>query len=167
MRKLSRLIMLLLFLFLVQYLNAQDKSSKTMDDHIVFSQNDMKWMDAPPVFEKGSKMVVLDGDPSSKDGEFTVRLSLPANYIIAPHWHPTTENVTVIKGQLYVGMGDKLDKEAAKTLETGDFASIPALHHHYAFSKDACVIQVNAMGPFQITYVNPADDPSKHSSIKK
>jgi len=46
-------------------------------------------------------------------------------------------------------------------LKTGGFASIPATHHHYAFSKDECIIQIHGMGPFVINYLNPADDPSK------
>ena len=32
---------------------------------------------------------------------------------------------------------------------------------HFAWSKSGAVIQVHGMGPFAITYVNPADDPRK------
>jgi hypothetical protein len=31
--------------------------------------------------------------------------------------------------------------------------------HHYATAKGATVVEVTAMGPFAMTYVNPADDP--------
>src|SRR5947207_14614610 len=79
-------------------------------------------------------MAVLQGDPS-KEGEFTVRLSMPANYKISQHWHPTTENVTVVKGDFYLGTGDKFDENSATLLNTGGFASIPATHHHFAFTK--------------------------------
>jgi hypothetical protein len=30
---------------------------------------------------------------------------------------------------------------------------------HYAWSTGPTIIQINGMGPFEITYVNPADDP--------
>ena len=33
--------------------------------------------------------------------------------------------------------------------------------HHYAMAKTPAVVQVHAVGPFALTYVNPADDPSK------
>jgi hypothetical protein len=33
--------------------------------------------------------------------------------------------------------------------------------HHFAWTKTGGVVQVHLIGPFQITYVNPADDPSK------
>jgi quercetin dioxygenase-like cupin family protein len=140
---------------------AQNNDMKHTDStHIALNENDLKWMDAPPQLPKGAKIVVLQGDPS-KEGEFTIRATFPANYRIAPHWHPTTENVTVLKGALYLGTGDKLDESMATQLQTGGFASIPATHHHYAFTKGECVIQVNAMGPFVINYLNAADDPSK------
>ena len=33
--------------------------------------------------------------------------------------------------------------------------------HHYAEAKGKTVVQVSAMGPFAMTYVNDADDPPK------
>jgi hypothetical protein len=33
--------------------------------------------------------------------------------------------------------------------------------NHYAWTQTGAVIQINLMGPFALTYVNPADDPSK------
>jgi len=32
---------------------------------------------------------------------------------------------------------------------------------HYAWTSSETVVQVHGQGPFAITYVNPADDPSK------
>lgn len=121
---------------------------------------DFKWGPAPAVFPAGAKMAVLAGDPS-KNEEFVVRLDLPDGYTIAPHWHPTDEHVTVVKGTFLVGMGDKIDPAKMMTLPTGGFVTAPARGHHYARAKGHTIVQVNAMGPFQLTYVNPADDPSK------
>ena len=105
-------------------------------------------------------MAVLAGDPSKGD-EFVVRLDLPDGYTIAPHWHPTDEHVTVIKGTFLVGMGDRIDAAKMLTLPAGGFITAGAKMHHYARAKGHTIVQVNAMGPFQLTYVNPADDPSK------
>jgi quercetin dioxygenase-like cupin family protein len=93
-------------------------------------------------------------------GPATVRLKMPAGYKIPPHWHPTDENVTVISGIFAVGMGDTLDKKHSKRLRAGGFGLVPANMHHFAWAKTDVVVQINLMAPFQITYVNPADDPS-------
>jgi hypothetical protein len=36
--------------------------------------------------------------------------------------------------------------------------------NHYAWTSGETVVQVHGQGPFAITYVNPADDPSKKAS---
>jgi uncharacterized RmlC-like cupin family protein len=100
------------------------------------------------------------GDPS-KPGLFIVRLKVPANYKIMPHSHPTDENVTIVSGSVAFGMGDKLDTKA-KAMPAGSFVSMPAKMHHFAFSTKESVVEVSAMGPFQIDYVDPKDDPSKN-----
>jgi quercetin dioxygenase-like cupin family protein len=103
-------------------------------------------------------VAVIDGDPS-KAGPFTIRAKMPAGYTVPPHSHPTAENVTVLSGDLTVGMGDKLSPENGAKLRPGDFISLKATMHHFATTTSGGVIQISAEGPFAITYVNPADDP--------
>jgi hypothetical protein len=118
---------------------------------------------APPVFPAGAEMAVLQGDPSVAGAIFTVRLRLPGGYVIPPHWHPTDENVTVISGRFLVGLGDTFDKEALlPPLRAGGFITAPANANHFATTKGRTIVQVHAIGPFQMTYVNPADDPRSH-----
>ncbi|HEX7978822.1 MAG TPA: cupin domain-containing protein [Gemmatimonadaceae bacterium] len=119
----------------------------------------LKWGAAPPVFEPGAQMAVLQGDPSKAGEEFTVRLRFPNGYKIAPHTHPTAENITVIEGTFLVGMGSTFDKTKMLTLPRGGFVSAPAEHAHYAAAKGETVVQVHAIGPFALTYVNKADAP--------
>jgi quercetin dioxygenase-like cupin family protein len=120
----------------------------------------LSWGPAPAVFPKGAQMAVVSGDPS-KAGLFTVELSFPDGYKIAPHYHPTAETVRVKKGTFLVGMGDSLNLSKAKTMKAGAKGTIPAQHHHYAAAKGATVVSVTSRGPFAMTYVNPADDPQK------
>ena len=120
----------------------------------------IKWGPPPPVFPAGAKFAVIDGDPGSK-GLVTVRLKMPAGYQIAPHWHPTDEHITVLAGTFSVGMGDTLDKQQSKTLKAGGYAVAPATVHHYAWTEGGATVQVHMNGPFALTYVNPADDPSQ------
>ena len=108
-------------------------------------------------------MAVVSGDPS-KAAPFTVELSFPDGYQIPPHFHPTDESVTVKKGTFLVGMGDTLDLSKTKALKAGDKGKVPAQQHHYAKAKGATVVSVSAMGPFAMTYVNPADDPEKQAA---
>ena len=127
----------------------------------MLTPSDIKWGDAPPVFPKGAKMAVLYGDPSKPGELFIVRLKMPAGYKIPAHWHPTDENVTVISGTFSMGMGDKLDPAKSKAFPAGSFAVAPAKVNHFAFAKGAAIVEVSAIGPFAMTYVNPADDPTK------
>ena len=46
-------------------------------------------------------------------------------------------------------------------LPTSGFATVDANMHHFAIAKGRTIVQVNSMGPFVLTYVNPADDPSQ------
>jgi len=125
----------------------------------------LNWGPAPPVFPAGAKMAVLQGDPG-KPGLFTVRLDLPNGYKVAPHTHPTDEQLTIIKGTFLLGMGDKVDAARATKLRAGEFDVVGANMHHYAIAEGQTIVQVHAMGPFVLTYVNPADDPSRKTTAK-
>jgi hypothetical protein len=59
------------------------------------------------------------------------------------------------------GTGDLIDAAHALTLSPGGYAVAMANMHHYAHTATGATIQVHMQGPFAITYVNPADDPSK------
>jgi hypothetical protein len=132
---------------------------------IYMNPDEVKWGDAPPVFAKGAKMAVLSGDPG-KAAPFVARLMLPANYKVAPHWHSADEDLTIISGTFYLAEGDKLDTKNAHAIKAGGFHHLPAKTHHFAFTKGPAVVQINGMGPFDITYINPADDPSKAPAKK-
>ena len=88
-------------------------------------------------------------------------------YRVMPHWHPTAENVTVLSGEFHVGMGNKFDESSMTTLPPESLAVVPPHHNHYAMTKGETVVQVSAMGPFAITYVNAADDPRKLGEVKR
>jgi len=124
----------------------------------------MKWGPAPAVFPKGAQVSVLSGDPS-KDAPYVLRLKMPAGYRIAAHNHPTTENVTVISGHFHIGMGDKLDEKKGMELTAGGYGEAPAHMNHFAWTTSPTVVQVHGQGPFAMSYVNPADDPSKNYAI--
>jgi quercetin dioxygenase-like cupin family protein len=118
----------------------------------------LKWGPAPPSLPAGAQLAVLQGDPA-KAGVYTLRLRMPPGYKIQPHYHPTDENITVMQGHFMVGMGDTFTTKGALSLPAGTFATAPAGQHHFGWTRGNTTVQVHGMGPFQITYVNPADDP--------
>jgi quercetin dioxygenase-like cupin family protein len=133
--------------------------------HIMLTPAATKWGEPPPVFEKGMSFTVVSGDPG-KPGLYVVRAKMPAGYKIAAHWHPGDEHVTVLSGTWAFGMGDKFDKAGLKTLPPGGYVLLPAEMRHFAMATTATTIQVHGQGPFALTYVNPADDPSKRAPAK-
>ena len=132
--------------------------------HVMVNPADIEWGDAPPIFPPGAtKFAVLSGDPG-KPGLFTARIKMPDGYKIPAHWHPTAEYVTVLSGTLYMGTGDKLDESKGHAMQAGSFGVVGAKLHHYVWSKGETEIQVHAMGPFALTYIDPADNPMKKSA---
>ncbi len=131
---------------------------ETAPAHTFVLPADIQWGPPPPALPPGSKIAVLKGDPG-EEGPFTLRAWLPAGYVVKPHWHPTSESVTVISGEGFMGMGDTLDQAQGHALPAGSFAYVPAAAHHSFWVETETVIQVQGMGPFMIFYLNPADDP--------
>lgn len=128
------------------------------DTPMVVSASAVKWGPAPPSLPPGAQLAVMAGDPAGK-GFVSLRAKLPAGYTIRPHTHPTDEHATVISGTMAFGMGDAVDANRETTVGPGGYFTAQANMHHYAVAKTAAVIQVDLEGPFEITYVDPADDP--------
>jgi quercetin dioxygenase-like cupin family protein len=128
--------------------------------HVVMTPDAIKWGPAPPSLPPGAQAAMLNGDPAKAE-PFTLRLRLPDGFIVPPHWHPTDENVTVLQGTLMMGTGEKVDASAMKSLTAGSFSVMPKEVRHYVKAKGETLIQVSAVGPFAVTYVNPQDDPRK------
>jgi quercetin dioxygenase-like cupin family protein len=118
----------------------------------------LKWMDGPPGLPSGAKFAVVSGNPG-KAGHFTVRIKFPADYAVPAHWHPANEVVKVLSGKLHYGMSDKLDMAKAKTLTAGHTVTMKAKMNHWVHAPAPATVQVSGKGPFQITYVDPKDDP--------
>ncbi|MBX6365773.1 MAG: cupin domain-containing protein [Gemmatimonadetes bacterium] len=113
---------------------------------------------AAAILPPGAQIAVLDGDPSSAV-PFTIRRRFPDGYRIAPHTHPTDEHVTVIQGTFAVGMGERFDAAAMRQLAPGGYVTAPANQAHFAAAQGETIVQIHAIGPFALTYVNPADAP--------
>lgn len=125
-----------------------------------FTPDQVKFGPPPPSLPPGAELAVLEGNPMGDSGDYTVRIKMPAGYRIAPHTHPNRENVTIISGQLKVGMGDHFDTANMMSFPPGSFAYLDPDMHHYAMADAATTIQIHGQSPLKINYINPADDPS-------
>ena len=69
--------------------------------------SDLKWTP----FIKGCDVAPVAGDASAEGTPFVVRLRCVDGAKIPAHWHPTDENVTVLKGTFLAGMGETFDEK--------------------------------------------------------
>ena len=127
-------------------------------EHRVTKPSDLKWGEAPPGLPASAKVAALNGDPTQA-GPFTVRLKAPADYKVMPHTHPTDERLTVISGSFRIGMGERFDETKMQEMGPGSYIVLPSGMAHFAKSAKESIVQIDSEGPFQINYVNPADDP--------
>ena len=155
------LAMLAITTLLAGPVTSADETKPAKLTHMVALADDLKWVDAPPGLPPGGKMAVLDGDPSKEGSVFTLRAKLPDGYIVPPHFHGTDESITVLEGSFGIAVGEKFDKSKIRYLPPGSFARMSKGEKHYVQTKGATVIQITAVGPFDISYVDPSDDPRK------
>jgi quercetin dioxygenase-like cupin family protein len=127
--------------------------------HVVLTPADLQWADIPSL-PGGAKFAVIEG-PITEAVPFTFRVKFPANCTVAPHWHPAIERVTVLSGTLNLGVGDTFDQAKTKALPAGSISITEPKMNHFAWTAEETVVQLSGMGPWGITYVNPADDPRK------
>ena len=141
-----------------------DTVSKT--SHIAAGAEDsagpgmLKWGPQPPGLPEGARLAVVRGDPS-KAAPFTIRIDLPDGYQVPPHWHPTSERLRVLEGTFLVGDGREWSDKSLRSLRTGQETTVAARHPHYVRAKGKTMVEIRSTGPFEITYVNPTDDPRK------
>ena len=138
------------------------QESRSPQRAVVVTPGTEAWGPAPAILPAGAQLAVLEGDPT-KSGMYSMRLRMPDGYRIPPHFHPSYEHVTVVSGTFQVGMGDRFDAAALKPLPTGSFAVLSPGMRHFARAKGETVIQLHGLGPWSLSYVNPADAPKQEA----
>jgi quercetin dioxygenase-like cupin family protein len=120
--------------------------------------SDLVWNDLGLI--PGVKIAVLSGNPG-EPGHYVVRLKFPANTRMPAHWHPLAEYATLLSGTLLLGMGEKEDPAALQPYLAGSFLVVPPRMPHYGRSEDEAIFELSGPGPYEVVFVNPADDPRK------
>ena len=151
-------------LLLISYASSQDMGGASgthaseSGEFRVYPTPEIKWRKGPESLPPGAEMAMLEGDPS-KSGPFVFRVKVPDGYTIPPHTHPKAERLTVIAGTFHIAMGEKIDKNTGQAMPTGSFGYWPAGMKHFAWVTGETIVQFHGDGPWQINYLNPADDP--------
>lgn len=127
--------------------------------HVMIAPGEMKWVPVPSL-PAGAEIAILEG-PLDRAGPITARIKFPANYRLPAHTHPAIEHVTVLSGTFHMGLGDKLDTAKTTPLKVGAFAIMQPGTRHFAWTAEETIVQIHSVGPWGVTYVNPADDPRK------
>ena len=134
-------------------------------EQVLINARSIRWSPAPLAFPKGAKVAVLYGDPGAA-GPFVMRMLLPAKYRIPFHWHSQPEQLTVLSGELFVANDATYNKKYARAVKPGGFLYLPAKAQQYTFTKKATIVEVYGVGPFDIKYADPNNDPAKWEQAK-
>ena len=127
--------------------------------HAMVLPSELKWADVPSL-PPGAQIAIMQG-PMNEAKPFTARLKFPANYKIPAHSHPAIEHITVLSGTFHMGTGDKLDATKTRALTAGSIAIMQPGTNHFAWTAEETIVQLHGVGPWGVTYVNPAEDPRK------
>jgi len=120
---------------------------------------DLKWVPAdalPP----GAMMAVIHQNAATGGVDFLMKVG--GDYHVPPHWHTPNELVTVVDGTFITD-----SKGIKHTLTKGGYMYLPGKTPHEAWCKGGCMLQVSGDGPFDVIYVNPADEPATYKAMKE
>jgi quercetin dioxygenase-like cupin family protein len=133
--------------------------------HKIMHYGDLKWA---PIM-KGCDLAPVSGDSSVEGASFVLRIRCADGAKIPAHWHPSDENLTVLKGTFLVGMGETFDESKLQTMNVGNFLTMPKEMRHFGACKGETIVQVHGMGPFKVNWVNPAEvvSPDKPAAGEK
>jgi quercetin dioxygenase-like cupin family protein len=112
---------------------------------------DVEWMPFPK-FPPEARLAVLVGDPT-QPGPYVIRVKVPEDVKLEPHWHPEDRIYTVISGVFYIGLGETFDATKLTAYAPGSVIVLPGhtAHFHWARSGEY-ITQVNAIGPLGLEY---------------
>jgi mannose-6-phosphate isomerase-like protein (cupin superfamily) len=131
--------------------SAMPPPTSHLEEVVVVDPALLKWVDT---VYPGAKIVTVFGDPKLPGEVYAIRLKLPANFVVQPHFHSQDEYMTVIDGSLHVGIGDTVDKEKTVFLPQGGAVGIPGGTPHYAFTTEEMIMQIHAIGPRDTIFCN-------------
>ena len=115
---------------------------------------------APSKTTPGISQAVISGNPAKPGEVYVVRNRFSPGTFSAPHFHPETRYIAVLKGTWWVGSGPKFDKDATTPVPAGSFVVHHAKQIHWDGAKDEeAVVQIMGVGPSATIRVDEAGQP--------
>ena len=121
--------------------------------HKIVRSGNLKWT---PII-KGCEIAVIEGNLDSEGQPFVARFHCSDGAKTPPHWHPTDENLTVLKGTFLVGTGESFDELKLHAMNFGSYMMMPKEMRHFGMAKGDLILQVHRIGPFKVNWVNPSE----------
>ena len=130
----------------------------TVDNVMKTVSGPLQWAPIQPEgFEPGMEIATLYGDPAVPDQPYTIRLRFEDGYRFPAHYHPKTENLTVLSGTFLLEMGATAS-DNLKSYVPGDYLYLPPNQPHYGGATGQTVIQLHGEGPFEIKLGAPPSE---------
>jgi hypothetical protein len=112
-------------------------------------------------FPQVRNLAVVQGDPTRRRRDLHVRLRFLTATSFHRHGIRPTRHVTALIAAVGTGLGEDFDASGLVAHKEDGFVTAPANMAHFASARGVTEVQVHAIGPFQLTYVHPQDDPTK------
>jgi mannose-6-phosphate isomerase-like protein (cupin superfamily) len=135
---------ILLFIFPLLCLAQNNNEQILLQSEVKTVQDkDLVWHPAPD-FLPDCTFTVLHGDMSQPN--LDIFFKVPANTMVANHWHHSQERMVLISGEMEV----TYEGEPTQLLKTGSYAYGPAQKPHSAkcLDKGPCVLFIALVEPF-------------------
>jgi hypothetical protein len=151
--RMGRILVVLLGIATLAMAASSQEKKEGMEAHKIVHFGDLKWT----AIMKGCDLAPVAGDMNAEGAPFVLRIRCADGTKIPAHWHPTDENVTVLKGTFLVAMGESYDESKFQTMNVGNFVTVPKEMRHFASCKGETIVQVHGAGPFKVNWVNPSE----------
>lgn len=122
-------------------------------DNVIHDGESLRWSR----LRGGVRFLSLYGNRNRDGQEFAFRLEMHPGFEARPHIHPVTEHMTVLSGVFFVGVGETMDKEAAKAYGPGSYIAIAPGVPAYMWVEEVTVVQIHGVGPFETVEVGAQD----------
>jgi hypothetical protein len=119
---------------------------------------DINWQSFP-AFPPALRLAVIVGYPA-EPGPYVIRVKATGGVKLMPHAHPEDPIYTVMSGVFYIGLGEEFDGDRVKAYPPGSVIVLPGNTPHFHWAKSGeYVVQVTAIGPLGLEYLDPVHDP--------
>ena len=108
----------------------------------------------------GAKGAVAHGDPAR--GEYAFYGLFPERFVVPPHWHTHDVDVLILEGMMVI----ERKGERPLTLPPRAFLRLPAHATYTAKCPRGCLFLAWGSDPFDIHYVDAADDPRAERQLR-